>query len=155
MKKIACCFSVLFCAALNAAQIEVTAKSFVADENEQRSHFSGSVVVVRGADTLRADKISLAWTKTREIKVFEADGNASFDITTDNGTHFVGRANRLIYTPADGLYSLKGHAVVEDRTNQRKIEGESIVLNELTRVAKVDGEESVPVKLIFTIKDQK
>lgn len=140
---------------LNAQQqVEIVARTFSSDERAGRTVFTGDVVITRGLDVMKADQITVFSTPEREITRFEAIGNAFFDVTTDDNHSFRGEADELVYLPVDGLYTLKGRALVEDLTDKRKISGDHIVLNELTKKASVTGKEAEPVKIIFTIKER-
>lgn len=135
-------------------QVEIAARTFSSDEKAGKTVFTGDVVITRGSDVMKADRITVFSTPEREVTRFEAIGNTFFDVTTDDNHHFKGRANELVYLPVEGLYTLTGAAEVEDLTEKRKISGEHIVLNELTKMANVTGGESEPVKIIFTLKDR-
>ncbi|GHS86941.1 hypothetical protein FACS189487_02120 [Campylobacterota bacterium] len=141
--------AVLLC----GGEIEITSKQFRADELAGRSVFLGSVEAKRGADYLRGDKMIVLFSQNREVTRFEVTGNTSFFVRMDDNSSYIGEADEIVYLPAERLYTLKGKAWVEDRVNKRKVIGEHIVFNELTRVADVSGDEAKPVKLIFTIKD--
>lgn len=143
-----CC---LFCC---AAEVQITARHFSADEQALISVFTGSVIATRASDTMKADKMTVTFTNAHEVKRFEANGNASFSVTTEDNRHFNGEADTIIYQPQEGLYTLSGHAWIEDTTDKRKVVGEHIVLNELTKAINVSGEDALPVKLIFTLKDK-
>ncbi|MDR1452247.1 MAG: hypothetical protein LBI57_07985 [Helicobacteraceae bacterium] len=143
-------FAVFLCAEV----VEATAKSFYADENAGETILSGSAKIVRGKDVLRGDRITILFTKERDIRKYESKGASSFNVTIDENSQYIGEADEIVYLPSEGTYSLKGRAWVEDPINQRKVMGDQIVFNEKTRVAQVNGEQSAPVKLIFTIKDR-
>jgi lipopolysaccharide export system protein LptA len=103
---------------------------------------------------MKADKMTIIFSSAREVHRFEANGSAVFAVTTEDNRHFNGEADNIVYLPKEGLYTLSGHAWIEDTTDKRKVVGEHIVLNELTKAIKVSGEDAVPVKLIFTVKDK-
>jgi lipopolysaccharide export system protein LptA len=152
MSKI-CNFFILCCFAFGA-QIEITAKKMFIEEGASAAIFTGSVFVKRLKDTIKAEKITLVFTPSREIKRFEAERNCSFDITTGKNRRFIGEADYLEYLPFEGVYKLRGHAWIEDVNDKRKVYGERIELNEKTLSTQVLGEEKQPVKLIITIKDK-
>ncbi len=135
-------------------QVEVVAQNFQVDEKQGRTTFQGSVVITRGVDVMKADEIVVHATPERDVRLFEAMGNTWFDITTEDGHNFRGKADELTYVPETGLYTLIGNAWVEDVTNVRQISGDRIVLNELTKIADVVGREQEPVKVIFTIQER-
>ncbi|MDR2034068.1 MAG: lipopolysaccharide transport periplasmic protein LptA [Helicobacteraceae bacterium] len=148
-------FFFLFSALLFAEEIEVTAKQFYADENARRAILTGSVVVTKGKDVLRGEKMIILFTPDRQVSRFESSGGASFSATLEKpDSKYEGEADELVYLPSKGEYTLNGRAWVEDLTNKRKVIGDHIVFNEQTRIAKVSGQDSAPVKLIFTIKDR-
>jgi lipopolysaccharide export system protein LptA len=145
---------IFLCVLIRAEEVEITAKEFFADELKGIAVFTGSVAAKRGKDIMKGDKITILFTKNKEITKFEAKGNAYFYVKLDNSSAYTGEANEIVYIPAEGKYTLKGKAWAEDLTNSRKVIGELITFNEKTRFAEVNGDEK-PVKMIFTIKDEK
>ncbi|MDR0665375.1 MAG: lipopolysaccharide transport periplasmic protein LptA [Helicobacteraceae bacterium] len=145
---------ILFAALIRAATIEANADRLYADEKTGRTVLEGSVKIIRGADVLRGDRVTVLFTPDREVSRFESKGSSSFSVTIENGAQYTGEADEIVYVPAEGVYTLKGRASVEDPINKRKIIGEQIAFNEITRIARVSGKESSPVRLIFTIKDR-
>lgn len=137
-----------------AAQVEIVSKTFSADEKSGIAVFSGNAVVTRGGDEIRGDKITVYSTPQREVYRFEVNGSAFFDVTTEDNRTFKGKGNELLYLPLDGIYTLRGDAVVDDITENHKVSGDLIKLNEFTKSTEVVGEESRPVKIIYTIKDK-
>lgn len=136
------------------SQVQIVSKTFSADEKSGIAIFSGSAEVTRGVDVIRGDKITVFSTPEREVYRFEVIGSAFFDITTDDNRTFKGSGDELVYLPLEGLYTLKGNAVVEDITEHHKVSGDHIVLNEFTKSTIVEGKESAPVKIIYSIKDK-
>lgn len=146
---------VLFAASLLFSnQVEVVSKTFVADEKSGIAIFSGNVVITRGDDIIKGDLITVYSTPEREAYRFEVNGSAFFDVVADSNRTFKGYGSQLLYLPKDGVYTIKGSAVVEDITQNHKVSGEVIKLNEFTKSTEVIGEESRPVKIIYTIKDK-
>ncbi|MDR2152487.1 MAG: lipopolysaccharide transport periplasmic protein LptA [Helicobacteraceae bacterium] len=138
----------------SADTIEASADRLFADENAGRTVLEGSVKIVKGKDILRGDRVTISFTKEREISRFESKGASSFSVTANDGAEYKGEADEIVYLPAEGVYTLKGNARVEDPINKRKIIGEQITFNEITRIARVSGKESAPVRMIFEIKDR-
>jgi lipopolysaccharide transport protein LptA len=149
-----CGLIVGLCALVCAATIEATADRLFADENAGRTTLEGSVKIVRGGDILRGNRVTILFNREREIDRFESKGASSFSVTVEDGSQYTGEADEIVYLPSEGAYTLKGRAWVEDPINKRKIIGEHITFNEITRIAQVSGKESEPVRLIFTIKER-
>ncbi|MDR2639744.1 MAG: lipopolysaccharide transport periplasmic protein LptA [Helicobacteraceae bacterium] len=149
-----CSLLACLCALACADTIEATADRLHADENAGRTTLEGSVKIERGKDILRGDRVTILFTRDREITRYESKGASSFSVTIDDGSQYTGAADEIVYLPSKGLYTLTGRAWVEDPINKRKIIGEEIIFNEITRIARVSGKESAPVKLIFTVKDR-
>lgn len=140
--------------AFAAGQVEIVSKTFSADEKSGIAVFSGNAVVTRGKDVIKGDKITVYSTPEREVYRFEVNGTASFDVTAEGNRTFIGSGDELLYLPKDGIYTLRGNAVVEDLSEHHKVSGELIKLNEFTKSTEVVGEESRPVKIIYTIKEK-
>jgi len=72
-----------------------------------------------------------------------------------SGIHYRGRAERIVYSPNSSKYLFYGAVVLEDLTNQRKIEAETLSLDLKTGFADIKGSRKRPVHFIFEIEDRK
>lgn len=135
-------------------QVEINAQNVTADDKSGITVFSGKVSITRGKDLMKADNIIVYLTKEKEVEKFEAKGNTSIYIVSEEGQAFKGKSDEFIYWPLKQLFKLKGNAEVEDITNNRKLIGNEIIFDEKTKLANVTGEESKPVKVIFNVKEK-
>ena len=115
--------------------------------------FTGDGVVTRGKDVIKAQRIEVATDGKKEINRFEAEGNTTFILHLDANKTFQGHAGSFLYMPEKKEYLLGGGAEVEDVAGGRKIIGETILINEEKKQARVSGDEKKPVRLILTIDD--
>ncbi len=81
--------------------------------------------IEQGANRFSASEILVYFNKKRKAKRYEAKGGVNFDIT-ESGIHYRGRAERIVYSPNSSKYLFYGAVVLEDLTNQRKIEAETL-----------------------------
>lgn len=139
---------------LGAEKIEIRSHSFETDELRGVTLFTGDVVVTRGKDVIKAQRIEVATDGKKEINRFEAEGNTTFILHLDENKTFRGHAGSFLYMPEKKEYLLGGGAVVEDLEGGRKIIGETILINEEKKHARVSGDEKKPVRLILTIDDK-
>lgn len=139
---------------LFADKVEIESLKFEAYEERGISIFTGNVSIKKNEDRMFADKVVVFVDKERQIKKFEASGNTSFTIHTDDNNSFEGSADQFVYTPKNGELILTGNAKINDMNNAREISGERVILYEKQKVAKVMGEEKKPVKLIFELDEE-
>lgn len=137
-----------------ANKVEIESLKFEAYEERGISIFTGNVSIKKGEDRMFADKVVVFVDEERQIKKFEASGNTSFAIHTDDNNSFEGSAQQFVYTPKTGELILTGNAKIKDALNAREISGERVILYEKQKIAKVMGEEKKPVKLIFELEDE-
>lgn len=89
------CFGVSL---MYAAQVEVTADKFFADEKKQISVFEGNVVVIKEADKLTANKVTIEFDAKKQPLRYIATGNAKGNITM-NAKKYYGEAEKMTYEP--------------------------------------------------------
>jgi len=144
-------FSLVIAAA--AQQVEIKSLHWSADEKAGVTVFTGNVIITRNQDKMWADKVVVTADANQEVDRFDAEGNTAFELYLEDNRTFKGHSERFVYEPQKKLFTLTGNAMVEDVTNERKIYGEEIVLNEITKKAEVSGEVQKPVKVIFKLKE--
>ncbi len=135
-----------------AAKVEIKADKFSADEMLGQGKFLGNVVISKGNDILRADKLLVDFNKKKKPTKYTANGNVSINIFI-KGKNYFGSGNKLIYEPLKNAYRLDGNAFLEDRTTNKKVYGESIYVNQKDGKYEVDSKDNEPVKFIFQIDD--
>lgn len=142
--------------ALFASEVEITAKRFDGDDKSGVSKFSGAVKVLKGSDIILADTMFVYFDTARKPIRFEAIGSATFSMKEESGKTYKGKAKTIIYYPNQKEYQLMGDAFVEYVEEKRKVYGEKIIVNDVTKKASVVGEESgKPAKFIFFLEDKK
>lgn len=139
---------------LKAEQIEISSKSFYANESELKSEFIGNVVVKRANDELSADKTVIYFNKKREPLKYEAIGSAKFTATL-KGKKYAGGAKKLIYDANKQIYTLLGDAHLKELDGDKNVYGERIVINQKDGTYNVESSnQKQPVRFIFNVKDR-
>ncbi len=151
MKKIVMILLVLI-HALYGEKLEVTAKKFEADEKKHISILSGNVLIQKGQDSIRCEKLIIEFDEKNKPKLYMTQGGVNFDIHTDK-QHFIGRADRLSYTPANKLYTMSGNVHIKEQKNDQTLSGDEITIDRASGKATINGTDSRPVKLIFDVQE--
>lgn len=139
-----------------ASDVEITSKQFDGDENSGVSIFTGNVVVKKQNDTIYSDKAFVYTDKKRKPQKFEFIGNpVRFHVVQDANNTYKGYANKIEYYPLVKEYIFIGNAFIENIIDGKRLAGEHITVNQITRKAKVNGGESKPAKFIFKMEDEK
>lgn len=111
-------------------------------------------MIKQAKNWLQGDKVVVYFDENNETNKYEAIGNVTFEFKKEN-SFYRGHANKVTYMPTKAEYILKGKAVIEDKINQRHVNGNEIVFNMLTGDAKVKGSAKKPVKFIFDMENTK
>lgn len=147
--------SILFLVgSLYAANVEVVANKFFADEQKQISVFSGDVVVTKESDKLVANKVTINFDKKRQPLKYTAEGDAKVNLLINEKKYFAS-ANTMIYYPTKDEYELIGNAFLHEILTDKKVYGDKIFVNQLTGRYEVDSKGKKPVKFIFQVEDKK
>ncbi len=136
------------------SEVQITADRFEASEKSRQSLFLGHVSMKKGSDELNASKIVVTFDVKRKPLRYEAVGNASFVLHTRNGQIYLGKADRLIYHPAEEMYELFGHVVLKEPSLERTLMGEKVVVDRRSGKASVEGGGDRPVKFIFKVEER-
>ncbi len=139
---------------LNASEVQITANKFMADETKGISVFTGSVHVVRGADDLKADKVVINFDKNKQPIKYTATGHAEVKMNI-NKKRYLGKGGILIYEPKLLTYIIKNNAFLHEIDTDKKVYGDTILVNQAKGYYEVDSQKNKPVKFIFQIKDKK
>ncbi len=145
---------ILNIAIAKSQSVEVTSKSFEADEMKHISKFIGDVKVVKGYDTITANKLIINFDKDKNPTEYIATGNAKFRLIL-NKKHYSGKANKIIYNPIKKIYHFIGNAFLQDLDSNKKIYGDDIQIDQLNGKYDVKSDGKKPVKFIFKVKDNK
>lgn len=135
--------------AVNAEQIEITADSFEADENERVGKLDGNVIIKNGSyDKLTSNHAKVLFDENKQAKKYIASGNAKFWVKL-KGKDYDGSGAELTYEPATQIYTLLGSAYLHEVASDKKLYGSKIIVNKAKGVYSVYGEGKQPVKFIF------
>ncbi len=142
-----------------AEKVEVTSDRMKAIDTKKEVHFIGNAKVKQGKNWITADLIVVYFNKKNQAEKYVATGKkkqAYFELDQETG-FYKGHADKVTYDPNTSVYTLIGHAVVDDIENKRHLVGEKITINTLTGNADVVGKATKkgkrPVKFVFETKD--
>lgn len=151
VKYVALCMLSTF---LYAANVEVTADKFFADETKRISVFDGNVKVLKENDKLTAHKVTINFDEKKQPIRYIATGEAKVNMTM-NGKKYYGEAEKMTYEPATSIYILEKKAFLHDIETDKKVYGDYIRVEQLNGHYVVDGKDGNPVKFIFKVEDTK
>jgi lipopolysaccharide export system protein LptA len=137
-----------------ADKVEITSDVMNAMNTKKEVHFVGNVKIKQLKNALYSDKVIVYFDENNQTKKYEAVGSVSFKFKNDN-SDYTGSADKVVYLPKNSEYLLIGKAVIDDRINKRKVNGEKIIFNAVTGNAKVKGNKKKPVKFIFDLEKSK
>ena len=138
---------------LFAEQLQIVADSFERNQQKKFSSFTGHVTIKKGADELKASQVFVYVSDDNSPIKYEASGDVSFIVTTENNATYMGRSQRLIFLPLKKEYQFYKKVFIQEKHTSRTLSGEEIVLNMITGNAKIAGEAKVPVRVTFEIDD--
>jgi len=145
-----CCAS----CALIAAEVEITADKFFADEKKKISIFEGNVKVVKEGDKITAKKITIDFDDKKQPIRYIATGDAKANLTM-NQKKYYGEAEKMTYEPNKSLYTLEKKAFLHELDTDKKVYGDFIRVDQISGHYEVDGKGTGPVKFIFKVEDKK
>ncbi len=154
MKKIII-LTILATLALFAEELQVKAKFFNADQKTGISTFEGDVNIIKGSDELNASKVTIYTDSNQQPTKFVADGNASFNIKTEDGSIYKGQAQRVVYFPIKKEYHFFEDVYLQQVNEKKEIIGSEVVLKTIEGKAYAKGEEEAPVIMIFDLPANK
>lgn len=143
----------LFFNFLQAQQVEISADHFNADEKKMLSILTGHVLLKKGSDTIHAQKLTIFFDKKNHPIKYLAQGNITFNINT-NEQSFEGHAQKLLYNPSTQKYEVSGDAFIHEKKHNRKLYGETIMIDRISGESTIKGSKKRPVKFIFEVKEQ-
>ncbi len=137
-----------------AAQVEVTAEKFFADEKKKISTFEGNVVVIKESDKLTAKKVLIEFDDKKQPIRYIATGDAFVKMIM-NGKNYEGKAQKMTYMPNENVYLLEQKAFLHELDTDKKVYGDYIRADQNSGQYEVDGKGKAPVKFIFKVEEQK
>lgn len=149
------CFSILWIS-LFAKQtvIQMSAQHILANQIQGEMIISGNVVIERDEDVLYADKAIVKIGQNKKPSRFQAIGNVSFKLKTQDGRKMQGKANLAIYDAIKDEYRLIGKAQIQEKGKANAIRGKEIVINRKNGSSSVVGDQKKPAKIIFTLDEK-
>lgn len=136
--------------------VDIKADNFSADKSKNIIIFTGHVVMIKGADKLHCDKLTVH-TKLIEntgktlVKQYHAVGKVDMVIKRPT-TIMKGRGDEVTYNVDEQVYIIVGNGYLEDVAGQKIIKGEKIYLDEKVGTTKIDGEKNKPVQFKLKIE---
>lgn len=146
---------IFLASSLVAQELQIKANSFHADEKKGISIFEGKVNIIRDYDELNASKVTVYTDKNNEPTKYVAKGNAKFKIKTENGSLYIGKAQKVIYQPNTKEYHFFTDVHLNQVNEKKEIIGNEVVLKTIEGKAYAKGATSEPVIMIFNMpKDE-
>ena len=138
---------------LQAEKVEISADTFEADEKKMISVLKGHVLLKKGNDTVHATQLTVFFDTKNKPKQYLAEGNINFTINTEK-QNFEGHAQKLLYNPHTLKYEISGDAFIHEKEQNRKLYGETIMIDRISGKSTIEGSKKKPVKFIFEVKEQ-
>lgn len=139
---------------LRADIVDIKADHFYANNINKVAYFEGNAEIKQGQNEFKAFKITVYFNKKKKAKKYEAKGKVTFNLT-ENGIHYRGKTDRVVYTPNSSKYLFYGNVILIDETNNRTIKAQTIDLDLKTGLADIKGKNNKPVHFRFEIEDRK
>ena len=133
--------------------IEITSQKFEANQKELISKFFGKVVVKKGKDLIKADKVFIYFNKNKKPIKIIAQKNVYFTFINKAKT-YRGRAQKVIYYPMKKEYFLSGNVQITELPDNKKIFAQSVVIDLASNNLSIEGNKKKPVKMIFSIEEK-
>lgn len=135
-------------------QLQIIADSFERNQQKKFSSFTGHVTIKKGLDELKASQVFVYVNDDNSPIKYEASGDVSFVVTTENNATYMGNSQRLIFLPLKKEYQFYKKVFIKEKHTSRTLSGEKIVLNMTTGNAKIAGKAKLPVRVTFEIDDK-
>ena len=144
----------LYATNMMADIVDIKADHFYANDINHEAYFEGNAKIKQGANEFNASKITVFFNDKKKAEKYIAKGKVKFDLT-ENNIHYVGQTNSVTYSPKNSKYLFKGDVILNDLTNNRLIEAESVSLDLKTGLADIKGKSKKPIHFRFEIEDRK
>jgi len=139
---------------LFSVELKIKADSFTTDEKAGLSIFDGNVHIVKYKDEINASKVIINTDEHHKPTRFEAQGNVSFHIQTNDNGIYEGRAQKMIYSPLKKEYYFYTDVYLSQLNEKKVIIGEEVVLKTIEGKAYAKGKKSEPVIMIFDLPEK-
>lgn len=146
----------LFALALfsHAEELKVISENFKADQSKGIAVFSGNVKISKGLDEINASKVTIYTDKEKKPVKYTAEGDVSFSITTEENELYHGKAQTVIYIPAEREYRFYTKVDLIRMDDYRRVKGDKVILNTVHGQASAQSTKDEPVMMIFTLEDK-
>jgi len=139
---------------LMSEDLKVKANKFSSDEKDGITIFTGDVNIIKGSDELNASKVTIYTDKEHQPTKFIAEGNASFNIQTEKGALYKGKAQKVIYYPLKKEYHFFKDVYLRQIDEKKEIIGDEVILKSIEGKAYAQGAQKEPVIMIFTMPEK-
>lgn len=134
--------------------LEVSAEKIHSNQEKGVTTISGNVVIKKGLDILKAQKVVIKTDTKRTPTFYDASGKVTFRVTLEDKRVMNGEAQKVTYDALKNEYRLKGKAWIKEEGKKNAIRGEEIVFNPINGYASVVGDKKKPAKIIFILDDK-
>ena len=143
----------LMLTSLQAAEVQITADKFFADETKKLSTFDGNVKVIRESDKLTSKKLVIEFDDKKQPIRYIATGDAKANMLMKAKKYYA-EAEKMTYEPSKSVYILEKKAFLHDLETDKKVYGDYIKVNQVSGQYEVDAKGGNPVKFIFKVEDK-
>lgn len=142
-----------------AEKLIIDAKKFEAYDDKGLSIFTGDVKMVKEKDELESDRLEVYLSKKapnvkREPLKYIAFGNVKFKVKTAN-KFYEGKGDKVVYEPKKMQYVITGNGFLKEITEDKRLYGDKIFIDQVTGEAKVSGSDNKPVRFIIDLGEKK
>jgi lipopolysaccharide export system protein LptA len=137
-----------------ANELKIKANSFEADQAKGLSVFKGDVNIIKENDEINASKITVYTDKNNNPTKYIAVGDVKFNITTQEGTKYNGKSQKVIYLPMPKEYYFYDDVHIKQIGENNEIIGDEVVIKTIEGKAKAKSNTDKPVIMIFDVKDK-
>ena len=138
--------------------VDIKADNFSADKSKNIIIFTGKVSMIKGADTLYSDKLTVLTKLTKDgktlVKEYIAVGKVNITLKRPT-TVIKGKGNQITYDVDNQIYVITGNGYLEDVAGQKIIKGEKIHYDEKNGNTNIDGAKNKPVEFKLKIESNK
>lgn len=139
---------------LSAGQLQIVADRFDRDQLKGISSFTGHVKIKKDRDELNATKVLVYTDESNHPIRYEASGNVSFSITSEENTTYQGEAQKMLFFPHKKEYQFFTDVFLKETKSLRTLSGDKIIINSTTGNAKIVGKKKEPVRVTFEIDEK-
>ncbi len=139
---------------LMAAEVQIKADRFEADQRGLFSKFVGHVVFTKGKNVIKADRVYIYFNKAKKPIKVDAVGHVRFKLYDKNGKYYEGKAGKIVYFPLKKEFLLSKDVQIVQYPDQKRIYAQIVVLDLASSKIEVKGDENKPVRMILKIDEK-